>query len=128
MAVALENRQRIGRLTPLDDVLLRIGECVHPVPAREMRAAFALGSTLAQDVMSVDPRPAVPLALIDGWAVHAEATADADAYAAAILSEIHEVAVGEPLGSYGDAVAPFDAVALRGGKGEIQAAVIAGEG
>src|SRR5713101_9578742 len=93
-----------------------------------MPPALALGSTLAQDVISAGPHPAVPLALIDGWAVHAEATAGADAYAAAILSEIHEVAVGEPLGSYGDAVAPFDAVALRGGKGEIQAAVIAGEG
>ena len=124
MAVALENRQRIGRLTPLDDVLLRIGECVHPVPAREMPPAFALGSTLAQDVISAGPHQAVPLALIDGWAVHAEATAGADAYAAAILSEIREVAVGEPLGSHGDAVAPLEAVTLRGDKGEIQVAVI----
>jgi len=128
MAVALENRQRIGRLTPLDDVLLRIGECVYPVPAREMPPAFALGSTLEQDVISAGPHPAVPLALIDGWAVHAEATAGADAYAAAILSEIREVAVGEPLGSHGDAVAPLEAVTLRGDKGEIQVAVISGEG
>src|SRR5215470_13066940 len=104
MAVTLENRQRIGRLTPLDDVLLRIGECVHPVPAREMPPSFALGSTLAQDIVSAGPHPAVPLALIDGWAVLAEVTVGADAYAAAILSEIHEVAVGHPLGSYSDAV------------------------
>ena len=128
MVVALKNRQRIGRLTPLDDVLLRIGERIHPVPTREMPPAFALGSTLAQDIISAGQHPAVPLALIDGWAVHAEATAGADAYAAAILSEIREVAVGEPLGSHGDAVAPLDAVTLRGDKGEIQVAVIPGEG
>src|SRR6266481_5624617 len=128
MAVALENRQRIGRLTPLDDVLLRIGERIHPVPTREMPPAFALGSTLAQDIISAGQHPAVPLALIDGWAVHAEATAGADAYAAAILSEIREVAVGESLGSHGDAVAPLEAVTLRGDKGEIQVAVISGEG
>src|SRR5712671_6730560 len=128
MAVALENRQRIRRLTPLDDVSLRIGECVHPVPAREIPPAFVLGSTLAQDVVSAGAHPAVPLALIDGWAVHAEATAGADAYAAAMLSEIHEVAAGEPVGSYGDAVASLEAVTLRGDKGEIQMAVIPGEG
>jgi hypothetical protein len=52
MAVAQENRQKIGRLTPLDDVLLRISDCVHP----------ALGSTLAQDIISAGPHPAVPLA------------------------------------------------------------------
>jgi molybdopterin biosynthesis enzyme len=128
MAVALKNRQRIELLTPLDDVLLRIGERIHPLPMREMPAAFALGLTLAQDVISAGPRPAVPLALIDGWAVHAEATTGADSHAAAVLSGIYEVAAGEPLGSYGDAVAPLDAVTLSGGKAEIQAAVIAGEG
>src|SRR5262249_62050225 len=94
MAVAPRNRQKIGRLTPLDALLFRIGECVHPVPAREMSPGFARGSTLAQDVMSANPRPAMPLALIDGWAVRAEATADAGAYAPATLSGIHEVAVG----------------------------------
>src|SRR6266853_775098 len=124
MAVARENRQRIGRLTPLDDVLLRIGECVYPVPAREMPPAFALGSTLEQDVISAGLHPAVSLALIDGWAVHAEATAGADAYAAAILSEIREVAVGEPLVSHGDAVALLQAVTLRGDKRRIQISVL----
>ena len=128
MAVALENRQRIGRLTPLDAVLLRMGERVHPVPTREMPAASALGSTLAQDLKAASPCPATPLALIDGWAVYAEATAGADAYAAAILSGIREVAVGDPLGSFGDAVAPFEAVTFRGDKAEIQVAVIPGEG
>jgi molybdopterin molybdotransferase len=130
VAVALENRQRIGRLTPLHDLLLRISERVHPVPAREMRTAFAVGWTLAQDVRIADPHPAVPLALIDGWAVRAEATADAGAYAPAILSmsEVREVGVGQALGWNSDAVVPPEAVTLRGDKGEIQVAAIPGDG
>jgi molybdopterin biosynthesis enzyme len=128
MAVALENRQRIGRLTPLDEVLLRIGECVYPVPAREMPPALALGSTLAQDVISAGPHPAVSLALIDGWAVHAEATAGADAYAPTVLPQLREVAVGEALCGDSDAVAPLEAVTWRGGNGEVHAAMTPGEG
>ena len=70
-----EHRQRIARLMPLDDVMRRIAERVHPVTPREMWAAAALGATLAQDIVVADPHPAAPLALIDGWAVHAESTA-----------------------------------------------------
>jgi molybdopterin molybdotransferase len=128
MVVRSRNRQRIERLTPLEEVLRRINGCVHPVIAREMPASFSLGSTLAEDIIIVDPRPATPLALIDGWAVHAEATADASAYAPATLSEMCEVAVGEPLGPNQNAVVPFEAVTWHGGRGEVQLAVIPGEG
>jgi molybdopterin molybdotransferase len=128
MVVALERRQRIERLTPLDDVLRRIGECVHPVIAREMRAASALGATLAQDVAVADPHPSAPLALIDGWALRAEATADAGTYAPAMLPEPREVAVGETLGWGCDAVAPLESVTWRGDKGEAHAVVLPGEG
>lgn len=128
MVIALENRQRIARLRPLDDVLLRIDECVHPLPAREMQTRFALAATLAQDVVLADPHPAALLALIDGWAVCAEATADAGPYAPALLSETHEVAVGESLSAHCDAVAPLDAVTRRADKSELQVAVIPGEG
>jgi len=128
MVASPDNRQRIARLTPLEDVLRRIGECVDPVMPRDMRAAAALGATLAQDVVVADRHPAAPLALIDGWAVHAEATADAGAYAPAMLPAAREVAVGEAMPADGDAVAPVEAVTWRGGKGEVHAAVTAGEG
>ncbi len=129
MVAPPENRQRIERLTPLVDVLRRIGECITPVMARDMRAAAALGATLAQDIVAADRlRPAAPLALIDGWAVQAEATADAGGYAPVVLPDVREVAVGEMLPAGCDAVAPLDAVTWRGGKGEVHAAVAAGEG
>jgi molybdopterin molybdotransferase len=127
MTAPLEHRQRIARLTPLDDVMRLIAESVHPVTPRDMRAAAALGATLAQDIAVADPHPAVPLALIDGWAVHAEATTDAGVYAPVILRDPHEVAVGEPLRGDGDAVAPLDAVTWRGDKGEVHVPVAPGE-
>jgi len=92
MVAPPDHRQRIARLTPLDDVLRRIGQCVDPVTPREMRTAAALGATLAQDIAVAAPHPAAPLALIDGWAVRAEATADAAAYAPVILPHTREVA------------------------------------
>jgi molybdopterin molybdotransferase len=122
------NRQRIARLTPLADVLRRIDESVAPVTPRDMRAATALGATLARDVVIADRRPAAPLALIDGWAVRAEATTDAGAYAPAVVATAHEVAMGEALRAENDAVAPFDAVTWRSGRGEVHAAVTAGDG
>jgi hypothetical protein len=45
MVAPLEHRQRIARLMPLDDVMRRIAERVHPVTPREMRAAVALGAS-----------------------------------------------------------------------------------
>jgi molybdopterin molybdotransferase len=128
MVVPVEHRQRIARLTPLDEVMRRVAESVQPATPCEMRAADALGSTLAQDIVVADPHPAAPLALIDGWAVHAESTADAGSYAAAVLSQLREVAVGEALRADGDAVAPFEAVTWRGGRGEVHVAIAPGEG
>jgi molybdopterin molybdotransferase len=128
MIAPLEHRQRIARLTPLDDVVRRIAESVHPVTPRDMRAAAALGATLAQDIAAADPHPAAPLALIDGWAVHAEATTDAGAYAPVILPDPHEVAVGEALRGDSDGVAPLDTVTWRGDKGEVHVPVAPGEG
>jgi molybdopterin molybdotransferase len=128
MMAPLEHRQRITRLMPLEDVMQRIAERVQPASPRQMRAAAALGSTLAQDIVVADPRPAMPLALIDGWAVHAELTADAGPYAPAVLPELREIAAGEALCGGSDAVAPAEAVTWRGGNGEVQAAVTPGEG
>ncbi len=128
MVAPLEHRQRIARLMPLDDVMRRIAERVHPVTPREMRAAAALGATLAQDIVVAELHPAAPLALIDGWAVHAESTADAGPYAPAVLPQLREVAVGEALYDDSDAVAPLEAVTWRGGNGEVHLAMTPGEG
>jgi molybdopterin molybdotransferase len=128
MVVTLENRQRIERLTPLEDVMRLIAERVHPVPPRDVRVAAALGATLAQDVVVADAHPAAPLALIDGWAVRAELTSDAGAYTPVVLPQLREVAVGEVLHADVDAVAPLEAVTWRGGKSEVHVAVTPGEG
>jgi len=128
MITPLERRQRIARLTPLEDVTRRIAKLVQPASPREMCAAAALGATLAQDIVVADSHPAVPLALIDGWAVQAELTADAGPYAPVVLSQLREVAVGEALCGGSDAVAPLEAIMRRGGNGEMHAAITPGEG
>jgi molybdopterin biosynthesis enzyme len=128
MVIALEHRQRIARLMPIDDIMRRIAGCVAPVAPRDVVAAAALGATLANDIIVSDPRPAAPLALIDGWAVLAELTAYADAYTPALVTARREIAVGERLGVDSDAVAPLDAVTWRGGKGELPMAMTAGDG
>ena len=99
MVIALEHRQCIARLTPLDDVVRRIAGCVVPVAPRDLAAAAAVGTTLAEDITVSDPRPAAPLALIDGWAVPAELSAYADTYTPALLTSPREIAVGETLGA-----------------------------
>jgi molybdopterin molybdotransferase len=128
MIAPLEHRQRIARLMPLDDVVRRIAERVHPAAPRKMHTTAAPGATLAQDVVVTGPHPAVPLALIDGWAVQAELTTDAGPYAPTVLPQLREVAAGETLCPDSDAVAPLEAVTWRGGNGEVHAAMTPGEG
>jgi molybdopterin molybdotransferase len=128
MVNAMENRQRIVRLTPLEQVLRRIDDSVEPARPRDMRTAGALGSTLAEDVVIADPHPATPLALVDGFAVYAEATSDAGVYAPTFLLDPREVAFGRALPPDSDAVAPFGSVTWREGQGEVHAAMTPGEG
>jgi molybdopterin biosynthesis enzyme len=72
--------------------------------------------------------PRLPLALRDGWAVLAELTLDAGPYAPMPLPAARRIDVGEPLPQGADAVAPFDAVELRGGAPHAVAPVGPGEG
>ena len=63
----------------------------------------------------MDARPAQALALRDGFAVRADATVDASAYAPAPLSPAAaRVDMGEPMPGGADAVAMLDAVNARG--------------
>jgi molybdopterin biosynthesis enzyme len=120
--------QRISRLTPLGSILALIDAKVAAVAPRRCAPAAALGATLAEDVVApMLPRQA--LALRDGYAVDAAATTDASSYAPVPLTAAPlRVDVGEDLPPGTDAVAPFDAIVLRGGGAEAIAAVAAGEG
>ena len=120
--------QRITRLTPLGSILALIDAKVAAVAPRRCAPAAALGATLAEDVVA-PMLPRQPLALRDGYAVDAAATTDASSYAPVPLTAAPlRVDIGEDLPPGSDAVAPFDAIVLRGGGAEAIAAVAAGEG
>jgi molybdopterin molybdotransferase len=127
MVAPLEDRQRIDRLTPLDDVLARVARLTRPVRPSEVRTAAAYGATLAEDIVAGE-RPGAALALIDGWAVRADATIDASAYAPAILTEARPIDAGEAMPPGSDAVLPVETVALRDGIAEALAPVAPGDG
>ena len=115
--------QRIVRLTPLHAVLACIQSRVTPVAPRRSALAFAQGATLAEDVVSAE-RPQRAIALRDGFAVEAAAIADAGPYMPVPLTLIaRRIDAGDALPSGTDAVAPLDAIALRGDRAEAVAAV-----
>jgi len=126
--VADSELQRIARLTPLADVLSSFDLSVGPVAARLETLARAVGLTLAADVVAASGHPPAALALRDGFAVRADETLDASAYAPAQLSLPLRIEVGTPLPSGTDAVAPPDAVETRGAQAFALAAVTAGDG
>src|SRR5262245_39193603 len=84
--VADSEIQRIARLTPLADVLNSFQISVEPVAPVERTLAAALDKTLAADVAIAQAVPAHAIALRDGFAVRAELTTDASAYAPAPMS------------------------------------------
>jgi molybdopterin biosynthesis enzyme len=127
MVAPLEDRQRIDRLTPLDEVLARVARLVGPVGPCEVRTAVAWGSTLAEDIVAGE-RPAAALALIDGWAVRADATTDASSYAPAVVAEARPIDAGEAMPPGSDAVAPVEAVAFTDGVAAALAPVAPGDG
>jgi len=120
--------QRIVRLTPLEAILACIQSRVAPVPPRRCPLASAQGATLAEDVISPE-RPPRAIALRDGFAVAAEAIADAGPYTPVPLTLVaRRIDAGDPLPSGTDAVMPLEAIALRGDRAEATAAVTPGEG
>ena len=120
--------QRIVRLTPLSEVLARIGSLA-PVAPRASGLHAALLRVLAEDIRAEDNLPAEARALRDGYAVRAEDVADAGLYAPMPFAHAPaRVDVGEILPSGADAVAPLDAVADRAGRYEALAPLAAGEG
>ena len=120
--------QRIVRLTPLHAILACIESRVTPVAPRRSLLLSAQSATLAEDVISAE-RPQRAIALRDGFAVEAAAIADAGPYTPVPLTLIaRRIDAGDALPSGTDAVAPLDAIALRGDRAEAVAAVAPGEG
>jgi molybdopterin molybdotransferase len=120
--------QRISRLTPLKAVLARIDSQIEPVKPQKWVVDATCGFTLAEDLVSSE-RPEHPIALRDGFAVDANAIADASSYAPVpLLPPIRRIDVGEPMPEGTDAVLPLDAVVFRGEQADALAPVIVGEG
>jgi molybdopterin molybdotransferase len=120
--------QRISRLTPLCAIVALIEARVVAVQPRKCPVAAALGATLAEDVVTSDIPPH-PIALRDGYAVAAATIADASSYAPLPFAALPpRIDAGEPLPTGTDAVAPLDAVIIRGDRAEAIAAVTPGEG
>ena len=119
--------QRIARLTPVSDVLSWIDTHVAAVAPRS-GDLHSVGGVLAEDVLAPTGLPAAACALRDGFAVSAEATADASAYTPVTLSAQSRVEVGDVLPEGTDAVAPLDAVTLRDGRYAALLPVAVGEG
>jgi molybdopterin molybdotransferase len=121
--------QRISGLTPLGDVLARVAALAQLVAPREIVVAEAEGRVLAADVRAATPWPPAPVALTDGWAVRADAVADAGPYAPMPLSVAPAwVNAGDALPPDGDAVLPADAVTVHGNSAEAHASATAGDG
>ena len=128
MVVEPDLSQRIARLTPLGDVLVRLDALTRPVIPHASELSAALGRTLAQDVVVESAIPAAARALRDGWAVASDLTIDAGGYAPVPLPSALRVDTGEPLPAGADAVAPLDAVEIRNGVPHALASVAPGEG
>jgi molybdopterin biosynthesis enzyme len=129
MVAHSEKLQRIARLTPLGDVVASIDALVRPVALQQVDVASAFGLTLANDVVVDAARPAGAIAIRDGWAVAAGDIVDASATAPVPLAQAPVwMETGDALPPSADAVAPFDAVALRGPIAEAVAPVVPGEG
>jgi molybdopterin molybdotransferase len=121
-------RQRIAHLTPLETALRRVEARVSPVAALVAPYGDLLGATVAHDLMVDALRPSRPTALIDGFAVRAEWTADAGPYAPALLPQTIEIDAGGVLPDDFDAVLPLDAVTWRDGMAEAAVEATAGDG
>jgi molybdopterin biosynthesis enzyme len=123
-----QSGQRVTRLTPLADVLASIDARVSAVTPTMMDVAAATGAALAKDVLALRTVPAVPLALVDGWALSSERVADASQYTPVALADAPNWAdIGSPIGEADTIVAP-SAVRLLGSGAEVYVAAAPGQG
>jgi molybdopterin biosynthesis enzyme len=128
MSSPAKDPQKIGRLTPLKDVLAHIAAHVAPVAAREIVVADGSGYVLAADVIAPSGRPPAAMALRDGFAIRAEETADGSSYAPAPLQLAQPTDAGDPLPPDADAVAAPDTVVVAGSDAQAVTPVAVGDG
>jgi molybdopterin biosynthesis enzyme len=119
--------QRIERLMPLADAIMRIERRVEPLAPRRIARGAAFRRTLAAPVTVASALPPTAIALRDGVAVRAEATLDASSYAP-VPVEATPVETGDPLPAGADAVVPTDAIEMRGTAIHVVAPVASGDG
>jgi molybdopterin molybdotransferase len=129
MTASAELLQRITALTPMAEIVSRLGAAVLPVVAKDVAPLDAAGFTLATDIVAAADLPAEASALFDGWAVAAEAVAGANSYAPVVLKPVPQwVNAGEAMPSGTDAVLPADALTIADGYAEVLAPSAHGEG
>jgi molybdopterin biosynthesis enzyme len=119
--------QRIDRLMPLADAIMRVQRRVEPLTPRRMARGAAFRRNLASPVTVASPLPPHAIALRDGVAVRAEATLDASSYAPVPVDAM-PVETGDPLPAGADAVVPADVVEMRGQASHVFAPVAPGDG
>jgi len=118
--------QRIERLLPLAKAIKRVMS-LSPLEPRRLARAAAFRRTLASPVTVASALPPTAIALRDGVPVRAEATLDASSYAP-VPVDAKPVETGDPLPAGADAVAPMDAIEVRGAATYVVAPLAAGDG
>ncbi len=112
-------------MTAIADVLARVAAMTAPVEPFSIPVEDSPGCILASDVAAPAKVPATPVALWDGWAVRADAIADAGPYAPVLLPAPPAwVDAGKAMPGATDAVLPPDAVTGA----EVHASATAGDG
>ncbi|MBN8921425.1 MAG: molybdopterin-binding protein, partial [Rhizobiales bacterium] len=119
--------QRIGRLTPLNEVLAALARLARPVAARALPLDLACGRVLAADMASQMASAGRAVALRDGWAVRADLVADAGPYMPVPVSTTW-VEAGDAMPDDTDAVLRPDAVQQSGEAREAVASAQPGDG
>jgi molybdopterin biosynthesis enzyme len=118
--------QRIVKPTALPVVLASIAQ-IAAVKPRKTPVVGARSRVLAEDVFAPATLPLVSVAARDGWAVSADAVADASSYAPMPVTAVW-VDAGDPIPAAADAVLPAEAVMSQGGSHHALASAPAGEG
>lgn len=128
MATASEPLQTISKLTPLSEVTAMVDLRVKPVTPRTLDIAAAAGRALAVDAMGA-ARPSSALALVDGWALAADATLGAGPYAPMpLIHPPQRIEAGQVMPPDADSVAPYEVVAVKNGFAEAIATINPGDG
>jgi molybdopterin biosynthesis enzyme len=121
-------KQKIRQLMPFDKAVSALEGLAGPVAPRTMDVNEALGRTLASPILAA-ASPARPIALQVGWAEKADELTDAGGYSSVQLARAPQsLEVGDELPVGTDAVAPPDAIVMRGGVVEAVSPVVSGEG